>query len=717
MDLSAVTAQLYLLNGQPQETDAVPGLLALSPPPRAARGRDRDYLFVHLTLSGPADETVALSQDLVDAISDRFYGTGGSVTAALRQAIQDTNELLLHRNVSGVDVSREGAITCAVLREQELFMAQVGESFAVLGQNFGLERLPATSPGRVTPLGRTAGIDVRFYHNWLQPGHMLLLADPRMAHLPSDALRQALAESVDLEESLNEFSQLLVNDTARLLLIYFTDDALMTIPRTPVPLPSGARLAPPTVSPRRDPRFLRPESPAAASQPAKAPVSLPQVDLAPTARDASAQAARGLGRLTYWLAELLARLRAPAPAAPAETRVAWAWPAMLAVVIPLIIAVVGATAYVQRGQVERFSSLRQQMSMSIALAQQAPDRATATQFLQEALAYGIAAESLRPGNGDVAAMRLQALDALDRLEGVTRLAAATLYRFDDGTTLRSVVLRAGFNGDLFVLDAGKNEVWRLDTAEDFITLTGDPERVFFGDQAIGSHTVGPLLDMIWRPPGDNVSRENLTAVDRQGAAVSFYPDFQDYRAVPLGLASNWLEPRQITAFGERLYVLDPGTERIWRYRPDGDGFTITEGQESVTFADPPNLGAVVDMAIYSEDGSVILLYANGSLRRFVNGRALWTEVDLMQGGLETPLAAPTAMRISGRGLNSSLFVADPGTSRVVQFSLGGIFLAQYRAAGPTGLEAFAQVTDLAIAETPLRIFVVSGNELIVASEP
>ena len=95
---------------------------------------------------------------------------------------------------------------------------------------------------------------------------------------------------------------------------------------------------------------------------------------------------------------------------------------------------------------------------------------------------------------------------------------------------------------------------------------------------------------------------------------------------------------------ERLYILDPGGQAIWRYFPDGEGFTITESQQTLSFVDDVDLADVVDFAIYSEDGSVILLYRDGRLRRYVSGRALWTEADLVQGGLLAPLVGSRPRR-------------------------------------------------------------------------
>ena len=192
MELQAVTGQLYIINGAVQDPKTVPGLLAQSVPSRAARGRDQDFLFVHLTLSGQEEETSALSNDLLDSISKIYYQTPGSVTAALRKAIIETNKELLGYNLRGETKTFEGALTCAVQRGEELYMAQTGEAFAFIGHNFGIERLPPSPPARITPMGRTAGLDIRYFHNWLQSGDMLLMTDPRLDIVATNALQPAL---------------------------------------------------------------------------------------------------------------------------------------------------------------------------------------------------------------------------------------------------------------------------------------------------------------------------------------------------------------------------------------------------------------------------------------------------------------------------------------------------------------------------------------------
>ena len=242
MDLLAITAQLSIANGTVLNEGTVPGLVARPAPPKAARGREHDFLFAHLTLTGPADETAELAGELIEALGKRFFAATGSVTSALRRAVIDTNDQLLRRNLAA-KTTREGALSCAVLHGNELFTLQVGEGLAFLGHNFGIERLPARPPQHLTPLGRSAGIDIRFAYHQLQNGDMMLFCDPRLAHLSGESLSDVLVDT-EIESGLDELLDIVAGDTARLMLVEFADELPSTLPltfqhsRQPAPKPA-----------------------------------------------------------------------------------------------------------------------------------------------------------------------------------------------------------------------------------------------------------------------------------------------------------------------------------------------------------------------------------------------------------------------------------------------------------------------------------------------
>ncbi len=752
MELHALTGQLYIIEGVAQDNSDVPGLVAQLAPSGAAHGRKGEVLFVHLTLTGGIPETANLLRGEVTRIAEQYFQSVGSVTAALRKVIQDTNNRLLQLNLSGQGQPREGAITCAVQRGSELFIVQTGESLALVGHNFGVERMPGHRPDHITPLGRSAGIDFRYYQERLQPGDMLLLADPRISHLPSHALAPALVDT-ELEMGLEELSSAVGTDSGRLLLAEFTDEplgatAVVTRPvmkrgRITLPLSRASRQAaqeqPMPAQPLREPvrsgtlpppvppPLAQPPAPAT-SKPIEAPLPEAPVVMEPsdiaqsveyTTRQAAATSAAGLSQATGWMAEAMLRVRPPGKEAPADGS-SWALPALLAIVIPVIVAVIVSSVYLQRGRVQQVGQLRQTMSAKLVQAQEAAgDPEMARARYGELLVLAEQAEALRPGDPGVAEMRRQGMLALDELDGIARLSARPFYSFTNDTALSTVTLRDDFVGGIFLLDSAGGTVYALDTDEAYTEVRStEPQPVAFNGQAVGNHVVANLVDLVWRPKGVQVTRDGLLILDAGGATLAYYPGTDELESTPLGLSSEWQNAAAETLFSERLYVLDPASEAIWKYFPQADGYEVSAGERTLQLDANADLRSAIDIDLYGEDGSLLIAYADGRLRYYDtrSGRVVWDETDLLANGLSAPLVNPVAAKIVGRGLNASIFVLDAANGRVIQISRLGNVLAQFRATDGQGLDVFTGGTDLAVAETPLRIFVTRGNQLFQATQ-
>jgi len=723
MELQAISGQLYLIEGEIQAASSVPGLLIQAAPSRVARGREPDSLFVHLTLTGKLEETAVLIQDLLDAIGHSYYRSTGSVTAALRRAVIEANEALLRLNLSGAGIMREGAITCAVLRGSELFTLQAGEGLAFLGHNFGVERLPPKPPDRIMPLGRSAGLDFRYYHHRLQTGDMLLLADPRLTHLPTQSFAPALVDT-EVELGLAELQQLVRPESARLLLVEFTDELLLDLPDAPGRGQAARSLFGRILQtqPKRE-RNVETVGVNTGVDTAVSPTpyspSRPPVDVETSARRATAGAARGLSRFTGWLAELLERLR-PLPN-PNEEAIKWPIPTALAILIPLIVIAVSMGVYFQWGQVRQLANLKQEMTQTLMVAQDSEAEEQARSYYNQLLSLAEQAESIRPGDSEVVRMRNETMIALDRLDGVARLSARPYYTFDPEARLGAVVLRPGFNGDLYTLDRTSSTVYEHRTDESYTNPEGEPRALAIGGQVpAGNYIVGNMIDLIWRQRGQAVTREGVGMLDANGVLLLYQPATEEYQLAPLDLASEWRQPVAVATYGERLYILDRGTAEIWKYYPDGYNFVLRADDRIIRFADGPDgpdLGLAVDLDLYSEDASLVVLYEDGRIRYYDtrSGRVQWDEVGLANNGLNSPLVAPNRVKLVGRGLNASVFVSDPGSGRIVQLSRGGSVLAEYRASDERGQDLFTRITDFDVAETPLRIFVTADNVLYLAT--
>lgn len=105
------------LNGQ--DLPDLPGLLAVTPPRRTARGREKDSLILYLMLSGNA--TFAPTE--IDALNRKaatiFYQSAGTLTSAMRKAAGTINTALLERNLSttGRGLYALGFLVLAVVRD------------------------------------------------------------------------------------------------------------------------------------------------------------------------------------------------------------------------------------------------------------------------------------------------------------------------------------------------------------------------------------------------------------------------------------------------------------------------------------------------------------------------------------------------------------------------------------------------------------------------
>jgi hypothetical protein len=125
-DFDLNLSPLYRIQGR--EIPQIPGLLAVLPPKRAARGRQDDRLLVYLTLSGNTPFPSPEYNQLVDRITQRFYQTSGSQTSAIRTAAGELNQSLLKRNLrtTGKGEYVVGRLILGVLRGAQFLFAQCG---------------------------------------------------------------------------------------------------------------------------------------------------------------------------------------------------------------------------------------------------------------------------------------------------------------------------------------------------------------------------------------------------------------------------------------------------------------------------------------------------------------------------------------------------------------------------------------------------------------
>jgi hypothetical protein len=224
------------------EQSELPDLYAVTPPRRAARGRETDSLIIYLSMIGNSPLTPQAHKQLLEQMSQKFYKTAGSLTAALRTVAEALNLYLLDRNLRSTSAGRQGIgqLLLAALRADSIYIAESGavKAFLISPQETQpLYDLQTSGRG----LGLSRSLPVRFLQIKMAADDYLLLStlastawsEITIRH-PSQQGMEALRRQL-IGSTGQEFNAVLVQaqaGTGKLkLLKRMADSATMTYPQ------------------------------------------------------------------------------------------------------------------------------------------------------------------------------------------------------------------------------------------------------------------------------------------------------------------------------------------------------------------------------------------------------------------------------------------------------------------------------------------------------
>ena len=191
---------LPLMRRAGQDQSSLPGLYAVNPPRRAARGRSSDQLILYLTMMGNAPLPDEQHHQLLTRAAQTYYQTPGTVTSAARMAIELINQYLLDRNLRGSGGGRQGAglLIVAVVRDGRLYLALGGPAHAFLlttDQTAAQEFYDPENAGR--PLGLSSTLSIRYYQTELHPADLVLLTALPPASWNATTLQSAYSQGLE----------------------------------------------------------------------------------------------------------------------------------------------------------------------------------------------------------------------------------------------------------------------------------------------------------------------------------------------------------------------------------------------------------------------------------------------------------------------------------------------------------------------------------------
>lgn len=618
--LEADVAFLHVAGGGARVTPP-PGCLALAAPRRAARARGEDLLF--LCLHG--DPAGGLSPVQLDhmgrAASEAFYGTPGSVTAALREVAFVINTELVELNQqrpAGDPV--QVRLFAGVLRGEDLYLAQSGPGQAVLVRPGLVSRL-SSEEASSRPLGITEAPFVRFHHIEALPQDLVLLttSDPP---LWSDPTLSGLS-GLDPARAVDRLAAASQRDMAGILVrLTSPGEAAATLPALTAERPQSAR---PFGGPQARPfggvqgrpsgtqgrPFDRATAgssarPGRQARPRSTETSRPTPEWLRRAAGLREALIAGLARAAHAVASLIVRMAPGLAEGPKPGTLSPRLLAATAIAVPIVIVALAATVYYRRGRSEAFRDSLSQAQAAVVSAQLKPSPAESRTDWE--LASAMLAEAERYGaSDDSRSLRAQVNQALDGLNLVSRLDFRPAVSGGFGTQAEVTALAATAS-DLYILDSGQGVIWHA-----WATGRGyEIDRTFECLGAAGvTVDLGAPVDLVIQHEPGALGAEGVVAVDAQGGLLYCAPDRRPASGhlTPPGLGLGALAA--VDLFGDRLYVLDARGNQVWSYDASGGLFA---GQASLYFAENvPDLSAAVDLAVAEEE--LFLLFADGRLDR------------------------------------------------------------------------------------------------------
>jgi hypothetical protein len=758
--IKANISLLHVAGGEGRNSPP-PGTLALSPPRKAARGRNHDFLFVSLKLLGNAGEGRA--SRLAQIAAQAFFGTPGSVTAALRQATMAVNQEL-------VDSSLEAGLVVGALRSENLYFSECGAGETILIRSGTVSRMT----GSERTLGSSLAPMIQFQHLEVRPSDLIILtaaddvpwSDLSLTGLSGLALDQVsdrLVEGTD-----RNFTGLVIQvpgqapapsprsvedsgDFSRASAASLAGASVSADPEIGVPVAassySGEQTPPVQLTPASESMdsggYREPIQTAFSDEPApgdpssqgtlgaqdpgpqanREQLETPERDPVDFDNDTPRIRLRQIGfrlrvatrRASALAVGVIVRLIPGTMDAQQFDEFSPNLLAFTAAVVPILVVGISSIVYFKHGRVEQFESYLTQAQSAAITAQLQPlgeesraDWVNAAQWLDLAESYQTTDES--------GSLRADVQLALDDLDRVIRLefVPAVSGGFGPKAKLTSV---AATVTDLYTYDEGTETIWHAwatgrgyEIDSQFQCLAGADSIPAFGQPA----------SMVIQPEPGALGAEGVVAIDAAGSLLYCAPGAEPLTGKLAAPDVGWGEIQAIEVFGNDLYVLDPIKNAVWIYDA-ADG--LFSGAPALYFVEETReLGTAIDLALAQDE--LIILYANGGIdrcRRSVestNDGNLRIRVECEAepqfqderagfGPQPTILGAEPASFVYSPPPEPSLFFLDSLEGTVFHYSMRLVYQAQY----PANFEA--QVSAITAAP-PNDLFVAAGDQIYYA---
>ncbi len=731
--------------GEPKRGQAPEAIVQPAPSGTPAEAGELLVVLVELSPAMPhrAREVRTLAAEV-------YWRSSGSVIARLRRALTEANRYLIRCNEAAPPEGQgAGNITCAIFREGELFLGQVGAANAFLQlPGEPLELFPRQS--RLFPLGASLPPVINIGYAELVPGSSLLLATSELAETQAQSLwAETLAAWRPSSQSVESIGAAMARAEASGTMVFVRcEEEPVEKMETPRPRPTIH------LFPRRKAKALSPSSPAREEAPTS-PLPLPSLQpgeggnvkaraLSPTSPPPPSLEHGGGKGLRRWRLSSIPHLTLPRwgkrggeiriprfprfrfPPVRALLRGAGdlllphpvaggrrsrrAVPTEHSLVMGgmtlgflLVVFFITLTTYLQEGGAQRASILLQEarQAQEVAYAQQTEEAWTQVVTLCDRIL------ALDPQNEEAAELRRQAQTALDALNQAALLQVHPLLTLGTSRQVRHLLVAKGW---LYILNPDRDTLIAYQLGADGLSLEGDaPMTVLEKGETIFGEPVGELVDMAWLEPTAGYKGGALLIYGEGGVLYTYEPDLGPESCTLTHLSGDPLPPASVTAmdtYRNAFYLLQRQSNQILKYMPHNGLYDNPPRPYFAPSAAPP-LAEALDMAI---DGRIYLLMGDGSLQAYSEG-----VLDHSFEMREPPGGEfkPRVMTMERDVEQGRIYLVDPVRERIAVLDKRGHFLHQYRLEG----DALRTTEAIAVSDEPYVLYLLMEDGLYVASFP
>jgi len=649
------------------EQRSLPGLAALTPPRKTARGRENDVVIAMVQINGSSGIAVdSLNIWLLKKL-EGYYQTAGTVTFAMKTLVEALNSDLLERNLKRVKegIRMSAALNLVVLRRESLYLVNIGSAKAwFAGKSDAVEYLDSDNQGR--GLGVDQNLSCRFSTCELAENDTLVFScqPPEIWKVDTFTGSNALTNEAVSRRLFNQ-----MGPDLKAVFLRFTNGKGMVKQEA---LPGHTPAQP--VSEKKIEVVVEPEAAATpvANEPTpiieaqesstpgpeiiqvyKRTFSTEKVDEAPVEpimeteslveNEVSQPAVSLTLRRRTGARQQNAKIQDPKPLGPSGAQVAAGkvtqnmvsavkgigssvsnftqkvLPVMadeplklsrgtliaIAIAVPMIIIILAGAIYARSGKSKQFN---QNLILAQQYAMQAElqvnDPPLYLASLQQSMYWLDKAESY--GQTDTSAsLRVKVQGELDILQGVQRLEMVEVIPggIPAGSVVTQMVATAT---DLYLLDSSSGTVKRYSMGSSGYQL--DEAFNCGPDEKNPLNTLGKLVDMV---PVDvnNTFKATILAVDGSGNTEFCIPGTAGVTSALTPPDQGWKSLKAISIFNNYLYVLDIAGNAVYRYEGNGVQF---ENKPTLFFDNQiPALTEAVDIEVNGDE--LYILRSNGQM--------------------------------------------------------------------------------------------------------